>query len=156
MKSKTILLAALLTATWLWPGCDKKEIMLQPGNLVPKTVDQDPSLPAIALNGTVLHAETFGHPDSAMLVVVHGGPGADYRYLLNCRAFAADGYFVVFYDQRGAGLSRRHGREAFTLQVTIDDLDAVIEHYHSSAGQKVFLLGHSWGAMLATAYINDF
>lgn len=36
----------------------------------------------------------------------------------------------------------------------IDDLDAVINHYRSSPTQKIFLLGHSWGAILATAYIN--
>jgi proline iminopeptidase len=31
----------------------------------------------------------------------------------------------------------------------------VIAHYRTSASQKIFLLGHSWGAMLATAYIDQ-
>ena len=30
------------------------------GNLVPRTVDEDPSLPRIEVNGTMLHAEAFG------------------------------------------------------------------------------------------------
>jgi proline iminopeptidase len=38
----------------------------------------------------------------------------------------------------------------------LDDLTAVIQHYRSSPTQKVFLFGHSWGAMLATAYINQY
>ena len=36
-----------------------------------------------------------------------------------------------------------------------DDLEAVIQYYRRSPAQKVFLLGHSWGAMLACQYLND-
>lgn len=136
-------------------SCQKGELdASQPGNLVPLTVDQDPALPGIAVNGTQLHAEAFGPADSALLVVIHGGPGSDYRYLLNCKAFADEGFRVVFYDQRGSGLSKRHSKDSYSIEVMIDDLGAVIGHYKTHPGQKVFLLGHSWGAMLATAYIN--
>jgi proline iminopeptidase len=90
-----------------------------------------------------------------MIVVLHGGPGGDYRSLLNCSGFAADGYFVVFYDQRGSGLSRRHPKESYAIQLFIEDLDAVIRHYRRRADQPVILLGQSWGAMLATAYVNQ-
>ncbi|HXF99438.1 MAG TPA: alpha/beta hydrolase [Bacteroidota bacterium] len=127
----------------------------EPGALVPPTVDEDPSLASLSVNGTLLHAETVGNPNNPMIVVLHGGPGSDYRSLLNCSRFAADGYFVVFYDQRGSGLSRRHGKEVYTRQIFIDDLRAVIHHYRMP-GQKVILMGLSWGAMLATAYVNDF
>jgi proline iminopeptidase len=37
-----------------------------------------------------------------------------------------------------------------------DDLNAVINFYRKSISQKVFLLGHSWGAILATGYINKY
>lgn len=40
----------------------------EPGNLVPKTVDEDPNLPQINVNGTLLHAETYGNNDSAMVI----------------------------------------------------------------------------------------
>lgn len=127
-----------------------------PGLLVPLTVDEDASLPSITVNGTRLHAETYGNPSDPMIVVLHGGPGEDYRRLLNCSRFAADGFFVVFYDQRGSGLSRRHAKEAYTgPQVFIDDLAAVITHYRQRPDQPVFLMGKSWGAMLATAYVNE-
>jgi proline iminopeptidase len=109
------------------------------------------------VNGTRLHSETFGNPNDPILLVLHGGPGGDYRSLLNCSRFASDGYFVVFYDQRGSGLSRRHGREAYSdIRIFLDDLDAVIKYYRRSPDQHVILMGLSWGAMLATAYINDF
>jgi proline iminopeptidase len=113
-------------------------------------------LPAIAVNGTLLHAEIFGNPGDPMVVLLHGGPGADYRSLLNARVLADDGYFVIFYDQRGSGLSQRQDKSSYSIQLMMDDLTSVINHYRSSPGQKIFLLGHSWGAMLATAYINSY
>ncbi len=129
----------------------------EPGALVPRTVDEDPSLPSIAVDGTRLHSEAFGDPNNPMILVLHGGPGGDYRSLLNCRKFADDGFYVVFYDQRGSGLSRRHGKEIYnSVQLFIDELDAVIKHYRHQPGQKVILLGQSWGAMLATAYVNEY
>jgi proline iminopeptidase len=91
-----------------------------------------------------------------MVVFLHGGPGADYRNGLNAKGLADEGYFVVFYDQRGTGLSQRHNKNSFTIQTYLDDLSAVIEHYRTSPSQKIFLFGHSWGAMLTAAYINEY
>jgi proline iminopeptidase len=151
---KTIIPSLLLL--FLLMSCEQEKFINEPGNLVPKTVDQDPSLPSITVNGAKLHAEAFGNPTNPMLVVLHGGPGADYRYLLNCIKFSDKGFYVVFYDQRGAGLSQRFPYSTYNLQVAYDDLSAVIAHYRTSSTQKVFFLGHSWGAMLATAYINQY
>ena len=128
-----------------------------PGDLVPMTVDEDPSLPSISVNGTLLHSESFGDPNDPMLVVLHGGPGGDYRGMLKCTTFVDDHFFVVFYDQRGSGLSKRHDKELYVAQgpaLFIDDLSGVIRHYRKP-GQKVYLMGLSWGAMLATAYVNE-
>lgn len=155
MNTKLFFTGLILALGSMISSCQKGEMdPNKPGNLVPLTVDQDPALPSITVNGTQLHAEAFGHPDSSLLIVLHGGPGADYRYLLNCKAFADQGFRVVFYDQRGSGLSKRHPKDSYTLETMIDDLDAVIDYYKTMPGQKVFLLGHSWGAMLATQYIN--
>jgi len=149
-------LAAAYLILLLFSACTKQRTIHEEGNLVPKTAEYDPAVPAIRVNGTILHSEAFGHPDSALIVVLHGGPGSDYRYLLNCRAFAGQGYRVVFYDQRGSGLSKRHEKQEFSIQLMLDDLAAVIAYYKTNPAQKVFLLGHSWGAMLATAYINQY
>jgi proline iminopeptidase len=127
-----------------------------PGLLVPKTADQDPTLPSIIVNGAKLHSEAFGNENAPIIIPLHGGPGSDYRYLLNCKAFANQGYRVVFYDQRGSGLSQRFPKSSYTsVNVLIDELKGVIKYYRKSPNQKVFLLGHSWGGMLATAYINE-
>jgi proline iminopeptidase len=128
----------------------------KPGMLVPKTVDEDASLPSIEVNNTRLHAEAFGINTNPMIVVMHGGPGEDYRSLLNCQELADHGYYVVFYDQRGTGLSKREDKSKFSMQVMLDDLTGVINHYRTSSGQKIILLGQSWGAMLASAYIDKY
>jgi len=118
---------------------------------VPKTVAEDPSLPRVTLNGKLFHAETFGDPSHPVVVIVHGGPGWDYRGLLPLKALA-DEYYVVFYDQRGAGLSPRVDPQEITLESSLTDLDAVIGHFGNN--RKVDLIGHSWGAMLVSAYLG--
>jgi proline iminopeptidase len=115
------------------------------------TVVDDASLPQIEVNGVRLHAETYGDPSNPVIIVLHGGPGGDYRSLLGAKSLA-DTNYVVFYDQRGAGLSQRARAEQLTVPTYMAELDAVIDHY--SPGGPVTLLGHSWGAMLATAYLG--
>ena len=143
----------------LWCISCQKESPSKPGALVPLTVDQNTSLPSLPINGTLLHVEDIGNLTDPLLVVVHGGPGGDYRSMLNAKDLAKDGFHVVLYDQRGSGLSKREPASQYTsktaVQLFIDDLGALIDHFQSNSNQKVFLLGHSWGAMLATAYINQ-
>ncbi len=118
---------------------------------VPATVADDPSIPHIEINGAVFHSEQFGDPKNPALIVIHGGPGWDYRGLLSLKALS-DEYFVVFYDQRGTGLSPRVEAGGLTLESTLQDLDSVVDRF--SNGRKVFLVGHSWGGMLASGYIG--
>src|SRR5690606_35404416 len=154
MDLKNLTIAGL--AFILWMSCEKSPDVHGPGNLVPKTVTEDPGLPAISVNGTSLHAETFGSPDSSMVIFLHGGPGSDYQNGLHVSELANDGFRVVFYDQRGTGLSPRHDKGTYSIQLYLDDLTGVIEFFRTSPGQKVFLFGHSWGAMLAAAYSNAY
>lgn len=37
-----------------------------------------------------------------------------------------------------------------------DDLEAVIDYYRYDENQKVILLTHSWGSMLAAGYVNEY
>lgn len=118
---------------------------------VAKTTQNDPALPAMEINGYRFHGETFGDPANPVIIVIHGGPGWDYRSLLPLKALSAS-HFVVFYDQRGSGLSPRVEASQLTLQSSLADLDAIIETYRGEG--QVILVGHSWGAMLATAYLG--
>ncbi|MGL1919905.1 MAG: alpha/beta hydrolase [Hyphomicrobiales bacterium] len=115
------------------------------------TVLNDASLPQIEIDGIRLHAETYGDPSNPVIIVLHGGPGGDYRSQLGAKSLA-DTNFVVFYDQRGAGLSERVPAEELSVPKYLAELDAVIDKY--SPDRPVTLLGHSWGAMLGTAYLG--
>ncbi len=126
-----------------------------PGNLVPKTVDEDSTLPQIEIAGTRLHSEMYGDADAPLVMVLHGGPGSDYRSMLPLRALADDGYRVVFWDQRGAGLSQRHDASAYSFDSYLEDLRLVIEHY-TRPGEPFVFIGQSWGAMYATWFINEY
>lgn len=126
----------------------------EPGNLVPRTVAEDPSLPAIELNGTRLHSEAFGDPAAPLILVMHGGPGGDYRAYLPLEALADDGFRVAFWDQRGTGLSERVDPETIDLDVYLEDLRLVIDHYAPT--QPVVFIAKSWGAMYLTAFINTY
>lgn len=119
--------------------------------VVLRTVEHDPTLPHITLGDVVLHSETFGDPESPVVIVVHGGPGVDYRNLLPLKALA-DEFFVVFYDQRGSGLSPRIDDEQLTYESALADLEALVDRY--GASRKVSLIGHSWGAMLVSGYLG--
>lgn len=156
MKRKVLSLMTTAIYIFFFLGCEEENSINERGNLVPKTVDQDASIPSISINGTQLHAEVFGNPNNPMVVFLHGGPGSDYRSSLNAKELADDGYYVVFYDQRGSGLSKRHDKNTYSIQLVLDDLTQVIAHYRTSSTQKVFLFGHSWGAMLAAAYVNSY
>lgn len=120
---------------------------------VSSTVAQDPSIPHVTIDDVTFHAEAFGSPTDPVVIVVHGGPGMDYRYLLNLQELS-DRYYVVFYDQRGTGLSPRVPREELTLENSIEDLNRIVEHH--SGDRSVAIVGHSWGAMLAAAYISRY
>ncbi|MGH1335679.1 MAG: alpha/beta fold hydrolase [Aureispira sp.] len=154
---KTLSLVSIMAVVIIFfSSCTKEFSFNTPDVLVPLTVMDDASLPAITINGVRLHAETYGNPNDPILLVIHGGPGSDYRSILNFSQLADDSMFVVFYDQRGAGLSQRLEASAYTdVQEYIEELDAVIQHYRQNINQPVVLAGHSWGAILATAYINQ-
>ena len=130
-----------------------------PGNLVPLTVAEDPNLPAIEMNGSRFHAQAFGNPANPVIVFLHGGPGGDYRGMLRMAGryngySLSDDYFLVFWDQRGTGLSKRHNHSEVSIATYVSDLDSLIERF--SPGRPAFIVGHSWGGMYATRYINEF
>ena len=96
MKSKILLVSMI--AGILVSSCEKEIDANEPGNLVPKTVVENANLPLINVNGTTLHAQSFGNVANPLVIFLHGGPGSDFRSALNAKQLASDGYHVVFYD----------------------------------------------------------
>jgi proline iminopeptidase len=87
-----------------------------------------------------------GHP----IVVVHGGPDFDHRYLLPELDRLADAFRLVYYDQRGRGRSAEGVRaEDVTIRSEVEDLDRVRSRFGL---ESVAVLGHSWGGVVAMEY----
>jgi len=118
---------------------------------VPRTTAFNPTLPSIRVNGHSFHAETFGDPASPPLIVLHGGPGGDYSCLLSL-AMLSDEYHVLFYDQRGSGLSPREDHPDPSMEAFVRDLDSLVDLH--GMGKKMRLIGHSWGRIMVTAYLT--
>ncbi len=122
--------------------------------VVAPLVTEDATLPSAIIGGVQLHMRQVDGPAGApTIIVLHGGPGGDFRSLLALSALS-ETHHVVFYDQRGAGLSERVPAEQLTLGNYISELNGVKELVSPNA--PVTLIGHSWGAMLATAYLSQY
>jgi proline iminopeptidase len=83
------------------------------------------------------------------LLVIHGGPGLSHEYLHQLDVLT-DSYTLLFYDQRGCGMSTTEiGPETITIDAFIEDIEA----YRKACNyDTVSILGHSWGGFLAMQY----
>ena len=94
-------------------------------------------------------AEAAG-PGQLPLLCLHGGPGGTHDYLEPLEAMAQTGRRVIFYDQLGNGGSDKPSNPSlWTIGLFVEELAAVRRHLGL---ERVHLLGHSWGGMLAMEY----
>ena len=98
---------------------------------------------------TPLYWVTYGQVGAPRLLVLHGGPGADHRYLLPQMLHLGEKFDLLFYDQRGGGQSRSDARVPVTWKTHVDDLDALTREFRLD---PLSIVGYSWGAMLGLLY----
>ena len=91
------------------------------------------------------------------MIALHGGPGAGHEYLSPLTDLVEKYEVpVIFYDQIGCGRST-HLREKlrddsfWTFDLFIAELDNLVDHLKLRQ-TGFFLLGQSWGGMLAGMY----
>src|SRR2546427_3282113 len=92
----------------------------------------------VDLDGVRLHTRRVG--SDPPVVVLHGGPGADYAYLLPQYDRLAHGRALLFYDQRGGGRSPVARDVPVGWQEHVADLEALRKHW---AIDRLTLLGYS-------------
>lgn len=97
---------------------------------------------------------------NTFLIILHGGPGGDdHVYKDVCLPFSdglEDEFAVVYYDQRGSGISQgKYTDDKVTVAQHVADLENLIKLLKYKYGDdiKLFLLGHSWGGTLGTAFL---
>lgn len=125
-----------------------------PGCL-PETVSQNERWPPrFTANDYLFHGEVIGPSDAPVVIVVHGGPGADYRSLRPLTRLSPH-VRVVLYDQRGTGLSPRVSADQLSFQRYLRDLDAIVAMFGAERSETV-LLGHSFGGQLVAQYVSTY
>lgn len=104
----------------------------------------------IPVEGGRIWYHRVGSGPGTPLVLLHGGPGSSSYYLKPLLALSVDRP-VIIYDQLGCGKS---DRPTDTTLFTVDRYVRELQTLRDSLGlREIHLLGHSWGAMLAEAYM---
>lgn len=95
---------------------------------------------------------SYGDPGKPRMLIVHGGPGADHRYLLPQMLHLARDNEMYLYDQRGGGKSRVSDETPVTWQTHVEDMATVIRELGL---EPLTLVGYSFGGLLSLLYALD-
>src|SRR6202023_4335122 len=92
------------------------------------------------------------HPDLRVLLL-HGGPGATHEYFEACDSYLpAAGVEFYYYDQLGSGFSDQPDDPSlWEADRFVDEVEQVRQALGLNR-DKFYLLGHSWGGILAIEY----
>ncbi|MEM9919757.1 MAG: alpha/beta hydrolase [Bacteroidota bacterium] len=116
----------------------------------PKTIEEGERL--LDINGSKVFTKVVGKGEPVL--VVHGGPSFHHGYLLPHFEDLAKSYQLIFYDQQGCG---RSNFNSDTAKISIAGMVDDIEGLRKELGiEKLNLLGHSWGGLLAMNYAVSF
>lgn len=95
----------------------------------------------------------FGENPRIKLLLLHGGPGATHEYFEALEnTLAANGIEFIYYDQLGSAYS---DQPTDTSLWTLDRFVDEVEQVRIALGldkDNFYLLGHSWGGILAAEY----
>lgn len=99
--------------------------------------------------GMIIKSKDITNP---VLLFVHGGPGMPEYWLNDNYPTGLEDYFtVVWWDQRGAGLSYNNDIDADTMTTEqfVNDTIAVTKYLQGRFKQnKIYLMAHSWGTYI--------
>ncbi len=95
----------------------------------------------------------FGNNPRIKLLLLHGGPGSTHEYFEPCDSyFPAAGVEYYFYDQLGSHYSDQpDAPELWSIPRFVDEVEQVRVKLGLDSS-NFFLLGHSWGGILAMEY----
>ncbi|KAF2336522.1 alpha/beta fold hydrolase [Flavobacterium daemonense] len=140
MTRKSNILILLLC--FVYNGFSQKNTTIKPiNNTTIKTSD-----------GVSLFSKISGKGD--VCIFVHGGPGAWSKSFEELDGnILEDKLTMCYYDQRGCGRSESAVDNNYSLDRMIDDIEDIRRYLNVS---KVFIMGHSFGGILATEYAKKY
>jgi pimeloyl-ACP methyl ester carboxylesterase len=93
-----------------------------------------------------------------LLLLIHGGPGDVQSPFVSTYAAYEREFILVQWDQRGAGRTfQRYGKETPGLnleRLTEDGIELSEQLHKQFPKNRLVLLGHSWGSIVATAMVQ--
>lgn len=95
----------------------------------------------------------FGNNKRMRLLLLHGGPGATHEYFECFESFLpSEGIEFIYYDQLGSAYSDQPAdNDLWTIGRFVEEVEQVRQALGLSK-DSFYLLGHSWGGILATEY----
>lgn len=97
--------------------------------------------------------------NNPVLLFMHGGPGMPEYWLTQRYPTGLEDHFVVvWWEQRGAGLSYSEDipSETMTAQQFVDDTIAVTNYLRERFGrEKIYLMAHSWGSYIGIQAVEQ-
>ena len=108
----------------------------------------------IKTNGIRLHVVQAGPKSGIPVVLLHGFPEFYYGWRKQIPALAEAGCRVIVPDQRGYNLSNKpKGVKNYNVSLLVDDIIGLID---ALGYEKVNLVGHDWGAVVAWMLANQY
>ena len=103
------------------------------------------------INGTSLFLSVKGSGNP--LIVIHGGPGLNHSYFIPYLQGLEKKLQVIYYDQRACGKSATPSADSISMKLLVDDIEAIRKDL---GVEKLNILAHSWGAVLAVHYASQY
>jgi proline iminopeptidase len=111
-------------------------------------------VPIVTPKGTYhVWTKRFGNNPRIKLLMLHGGPGATHEYFECFESFLPqEGIEFIYYDQLGSAYSDQpKDKDLWTTERFVEEVEQVRQALGLSK-ENFYLLGHSWGGILAMEY----
>jgi len=104
---------------------------------------------SVPSGGLALHARVLGR-GSQVIVLLHGGPGLSLQEMMPLDGLLNPSRRLVAFDERGSGATGQPASGDWRLSAQVDDIESIRLSTHSD---RIWLIGQSWGGLLAGAYV---
>ena len=143
-------LLSLVAALVIWSRGTVRPLLDSEGRPLPNSISEKIWVDINGIEqGMFIESRNDANP---VLLVVHGGPGMPDHFLTNRYPTGLEELFtVVWWEQRGTGLSYRPDIPAETMTVDqfVADTLAMTNYLRARFGkEKIYLMGHSWGSFI--------
>lgn len=104
----------------------------------------------VNVTGGKVFYRIVGNGPKTPIILLHGGPGGTHVSMKTLEALGSERP-VIFYDQLGSGRSDKpNDLSLWKVDRFVEELGQIRE---SLGLEKLHILGHSWGTMLAASYL---